>query len=263
MRACYFGTPDRRLFGVLDAPAHAHASGRGVVLCYPHGPDYATAFRSYRVLGTRCLRAGFHVMRFDYLGTGDSSGDDEDASLAQWTADVRAAMQELRDSQEVREISLVGLRLGAALATLAAQQSQGADRLVLWEPVADGRRYLAEQLALHRAWLDEERREGRRAPSGDDDLLGSRLTGRLRRELEGLNLLSLSGAPAPRICVLSQRASREHDSLAAFLRVKGARVDALRVAGPEVWSKTPSMEEASVPNAAIQAIVGWLAENSS
>ena len=259
MRACYFGTPDRRLFGLIDGPPDGGGDGHGVVLCYPHGPDYATAFRAYRVLGNRCARAGLQVMRFDYLGTGDSAGEDEDASIAQWTSDVCAAMRELREAQGVRQVSLVGLRLGAALAALAALESGSVDRLMLWEPVIDGRQYLAEQLALHRAWVEEERREGRSAPSREDDLLGARLTARLRRELEGLNLLALAGAPAPRVCVLSQQPSRERENLAAFLREKGARVDAQQVAGPTVWSKTPSMEEASVPNAALQAIVAWLA----
>ncbi len=235
-------------------------SDRGVVLCYPHGSDYATAFRSFRVLGARCARAGFHVLRFDYLGTGDSSGEAEEASIAQWTADAYSAMQELRGAHRLRELSLVGLRLGASLAALAAAESRGVERLVLWEPVIDGRQYLAEQLALHRAWVEGEAREGRHAPSGEEDLLGSRLAGRLRGELEQLSLRSLDGAPAPRILVLGQQPSREHDGLAAFLRDKGAHVDSRCVQGPAVWSKTPSMEEASVPNGAIQAIVAWLAE---
>jgi pimeloyl-ACP methyl ester carboxylesterase len=259
MRTCYFGTPNRCLFGVFEEPATSASCESGVVLCYPHGPDYATAFRSFRVLGTRCARAGFHVLRFDYLGTGDSSGDAGDASIPQWTADIGAAIQELRDTRRLRSVSLIGLRLGAALAALAAAESQSIDRLVLWEPVIDGRQYLTEQLALHRAWVDEEMRDGRHAPSAEDDLLGYPLTQRLRRGIESINLRSLAMAPAPYVYVLSQRPSSELESLAAFLREKGARVDSQCVEGPTVWSKTPSMDEASVPNGTIQAMVAWLA----
>ena len=256
---CYFGPPTGRLFGVFDEPATGGASEVGVVLCYPHGPDYATAFRSFRILGTRFGRAGFHVLRFDYLGTGDSSGDVEDASIPQWIADVVTAIHELRTSRELREVSLIGLRLGATLAALAAAECQRVDRLVLWEPVIDGREYVATQRALHRAWVDEEVRDGRKMLSADDELLGYRLTDRLRRDLENVSLWSLAKVPAPYIYVLSQRPSREYERLAEQLRAKGARVDTNCVDGPKIWSRTPSMDEAFVPNGAMQAIVTWLA----
>jgi len=259
---CYFGPPTRRLFGVFDEPATGGESEVGVVLCYPHGPDYATAFRSFRILGTRLARAGFHVLRFDYLGTGDSSGDIEEVSLPQWIDNVVTAVQELRRSRELSEVSLVGLRLGAALAVLAAAECRHVDRLVLWEPVTDGREYIATQRALHEAWIDEEMRDGREAPSTDDDLLGCRLTDRLRRDLENVSLWSLAKVPAPYIYVLSQKPSHEYERFAEQLRAKGAQVDTGCVDGPTIWSKTPSMDEALVPNGALQAIVTRLAGGS-
>jgi len=90
-------------------------------------------------------------------------------------------------------------------------------------------------------------------------LLGYRLTERLRHGLENLSLGSLDKAPAPRIYVLSQAPSGEYERLCADLRTMGARVDANCVEGAKVWSRTPSMDESSVPNAPIQAIVRWLA----
>jgi uncharacterized protein len=259
MRVCYFGPPTRRLFGVFDEPATGGASEVGVVLCYPHGPEYATAFRSFRILGTRFSRAGFHVLRFDYLGTGDSSADIEDASIPQWIADIVTAVHELRSSHALREVSLIGLRLGATLAALAAVECQRVDRLVLWEPVTDGQEYVATQRALHRAWVDEEVRDGREALLADDELLGYRLTDRLRRDLENVSLWSLSRVPAPYIYVLSQKPSHEYERFAEQLRAKGARVDTDCVDGPTIWSKTPSMDEALVPNGVLQAIVTRLA----
>lgn len=262
MRACYFGPPDRRLFGVFDEPATGGASEVGVVLCYPYGPDYSTAFRSFRVLATRLARAGFHVLRFDYLGTGDSQGDDDDASITQWIADVNAAVLELRGSLGLREVSLIGLRLGATLAALAAARFQQADRLVLWEPVIVGREYVSTQLALHRAWVDEEMRDGRQAQSADDELLGYRLTEGLRHDLENVNLGSLAKVPAPYVYVVNQNTSHESECLAKLLREKGGQVELARVEGPTIWSRTPSMDEALVSNGAIQAIVTWLAGTS-
>lgn len=255
MRARFFGPPSGRLFGVFDEPATDDASDLGVVLCYPHGADYDTAFRAFRLLGTRLARAGFHVLRFDYLGTGDSSGDIDDASVSQWIADVVAAVHELRSSHELREVSLVGLRLGATLAALAAAECQGVNRVVLWEPVIDGREYVAAQRALHRAWVGDEVRNGREALDTEEDLLGYRLTERLRRDLESVSLWSLAKAPAPYLHVLSQKPSAEHERLIEWLRAKGARVETDCIEGPTVWSRTPAMDEARVPSGVVQAIV--------
>jgi pimeloyl-ACP methyl ester carboxylesterase len=260
MKARFFGpTASGRLFGVFDEPANGGAGHLGAVLCYPHGADYEAAFRSFRVLGTRLARAGFHVLRFDYMGTGDSAGELEDASIAQWVSDVVTAVHELRNSCQVREVSLVGLRLGATLAAQAAAECQCVDRLVLWEPVIDGAEYVAAQRALHREWVDDEARDGRRAHEAEDELLGYRLTGRLRQELESMSLWSLARAPAPDLHLLSQKPSVEHERLSERLRATGARVQTDCVEGPMIWSRTPAMDEPRVPNAVVQAIVARLA----
>ena len=255
-RARYFG-PHRRLFGIFDEPATP--SDRGVVLCYPHGADYDSAFRSLRILGTRLSRAGFHVLRFDYLGTGDSWGDIEDASIGQWTEDTVAAIHELRTSCDLRQIAVVGLRLGATVATLAAAECGAVDQLVAWAPVFEGREYLAALRAQHQQWLKDEKRSGRAKLAADDDLLGYRLTPSIKSDLENLSLLSLSKLPAPSVYVVNQEPSADRPEFTAWLRARGANVDADVIDGPTIWSRTPSMPEASVPNRSLQMIVNWIA----
>ncbi len=258
MRARYFGPSTRRLFGVFDEPAPGRASELGAVLCYPHGADYDSAFRSFRILAARLAKAGVQVLRFDYLGTGDSSGDVEDASLPEWIDNICTALHELRSSHELREVSLVGLRLGATLAALAAAECQIVDRVVLWEPVVDGGEYVRTLRALHRGWLEEELREGREALSADDDVLGYRLTDRLCGDLASVSLLSLQKAPAPYVHVLSQTPSSAHERLTDRLRALGAVVETDCVEGPAIWSRTPSMDQALVSNGVVQAIVARL-----
>ena len=130
---------------------------------------------------------------------------------------------------------------------------------MLWEPVIDGREYVATQRALHREWVDDEARDGRRAQEVEDELLGYRLTVRLRQELESLSLWSLARAPAPHLHVLSQKPSTEHERLSEHFRGIGAKVETACVEGPMVWSRTPAMDESRVPNAVVQTIVTRLA----
>jgi len=255
-RARYFG-PDRRLFGIFDEPATP--SDRGVVLCYPHGADYESAFRSFRILGTRFSRAGFHVLRFDYLGTGDSWGDTEDASIGQWTADTVSAINELRTSRHLREVAVVGLRLGATIAAFAAADSGAVDQLVAWAPVVEGRDYLAALRARHQLWLKDERRSGRGRFDDDDDLLGYRITPSIECDLENLSLSSVSKLPARSVYLLNQEASADPPEFASWLRASGVNVDTDVTDGPTIWSRTPWMPEATVPNRSLQMIVNWVA----
>ena len=256
MRPAYFGLPGRELFGIYEAPA-AGASDRGVVLCHPHGRDYAAAFRAFRVLSGRLAAAGHHVLRFDYTGAGDSWGDAEDGSIAQWTEDIVMAIDALHRAHGCGEITLVGLRLGAMLAALAGIECQRADRVVLWEPVVDGRTYVADLEARHRAWLAAEAHERRRAPTlaQDDELLGYRMTAPMRRDVEARSLHALPKAPAPHVALVTQTPDVAYDTLAEQLRELCSTVTQARVTGPTVWNTTPGMEQGLVPSDAIRAIV--------
>src|SRR5260221_14037074 len=77
------------------------------------------------------------------LGTGDSADIQPEADqLELWTADVTAAVGELRQRTGVPQVCLLGLRLGATLATLAARRTEAVTSLVLIAPVIIGRPYL-------------------------------------------------------------------------------------------------------------------------
>lgn len=256
MRVCYFGPPDRHLFGIFDEPASDCARDMGVVLCYPFGADYAAAFRSFRILAIRLARSGFHVLRFDYLGTGDSSGDVEDASISQWIGDVTCAVQEIKDAFQLREVSLVGLSLGATLAALAATSCKHVNRLVVWDPVINGEDYMAHHSALHRAWMDRAIRDGRNVRTNGNELLGYQLTQRLRQDFGGLKLFPLTRSPAPHVYVLSKSPSNECLLMVEQLRAIGTRVDWDFVDGPPC-SMSPTMDEGF--EGGTRAIAAWLA----
>jgi dienelactone hydrolase len=85
------------------------------------------------------------TLRFEYSGTGNSTDlASDDDQLAAWTHDVAAAANELRRIAGVERICLIGFRLGAALAVLAADANPGIDAIIAIAPVISGRRYLRE-----------------------------------------------------------------------------------------------------------------------
>src|SRR5262245_3688452 len=98
MKPFFFGSSAQPLFGVYHPPAGSAPTREGVVLCGPFGREYLRAHRALRELAHRLAASGFHVLRFDYSGSGDSSGDGEDADAARWVSDIGAAVDEVRNA---------------------------------------------------------------------------------------------------------------------------------------------------------------------
>jgi pimeloyl-ACP methyl ester carboxylesterase len=194
MRPFFFGR-DRRLYGALHE-ARGAARGVGVLLCYPGVQEYNVTHWAFRRLASLLVRAGFHVLRFDYSCTGDSEGETHDGRVDHWLEDIATAADELKDAAGVRKISLLGLRLGALLAARAVSAGLEVKDLVLWEPVFTGAGYVAE---LER--LDEEllTRKMQRIVWPRVELAGHPFPSSLRAALLGSSLEPLVPRAASRI----------------------------------------------------------------
>ena len=143
----FFGPPDAPLFGVMHQPSSGAASS-GFVFCHPFGEEKLWAHRTFVAYARHLSAQGHPVLRFDYRGNGDSSGDFRDTSLTSAVADVRTAVDQLRGAG-VTDISLLGLRFGASVACLAAEDLPAIAQLVLWAPIVDGSRYMQELLRIN------------------------------------------------------------------------------------------------------------------
>jgi alpha-beta hydrolase superfamily lysophospholipase len=144
-QALYFSSGEHRLFGWLHRPPNDSKAGIGVVICNPFGYEAICSHRGLRAFAEAITAAGMPALRFDYLGTGDSAEIDPNADQVQvWTRDVLAAADELRRRTGVGRVCLLGFRLGALLATLAASESNSVSALITIAPIVTGRRYLRE-----------------------------------------------------------------------------------------------------------------------
>jgi dienelactone hydrolase len=145
----YFESGRETLFGWLHLPPEHSRLDRGIVICKPFGYEAICAHGSIRAFADACAASGATVLRFDYTGTGDSSGGDSEADeLAQWCDDIRAAMQALRRTCRINHIGLLGMRLGALLAALVAADDPDIDDIIAVAPIVNGRRYLRELRAF-------------------------------------------------------------------------------------------------------------------
>jgi len=250
----YFGPAARPLFAWYHAPASACRGA--VVLCNPLGLDGTRAHWSYRHLAERLAGAGFGVLRFDWHGTGDSSGDDhEPARVTTWLGDLAEAIEEVKRRSGAPRVGLVGMRAGATLAARVAAAREDVGAVVLWSPALTGAAWVNEMVKLHKLYLRLVPQVDGLEPGGEE-LLGSFASHETIAALAGVDLLALTRRPATDVLVLDDGPLREGPQLREHLRVLGAAVTWQRGSGQRFLFTVP--HKATLPEASIQAIVSWL-----
>jgi uncharacterized protein len=265
MQPFFFGTSQRRLFGVYHPPpALAPRRRESVLLCAPFGQEALRTHRLLRVLAERLARDGFHAMRFDPFGSGDSAGSDEGLDLAGWQTDIEAAHDELmRRSPSDHWAVWVALRLAAAPAVRASRVAPGV-RLVLLEPIVDGARYLRHLRERHvdslEASFDIVDPAWRRSLSRGEDAeipeaMGFGLSGALKRELIALTPTSLPVPAACEIAVLAHPGDGMTAGWVAHQRSLGASVTLQTMAHDFDWNTEEAINTALVPGTLLQRLI--------
>jgi alpha-beta hydrolase superfamily lysophospholipase len=140
------------MFGWLHRPAVGEATDMGLVLCNPFGYESICSHRSVRAFAEAAAAMGVPALRFDFQGTGDSADLDPDADQIEvWSRDVIEAVSELRRQTGVARVCLLGFRLGALLAALAAAKCVAVCGLMGIAPIVSGRRYVRDMRTLRMA----------------------------------------------------------------------------------------------------------------
>jgi pimeloyl-ACP methyl ester carboxylesterase len=263
MTPFYFGSGSRRLFGLYTAARAGAVGNRAVVLCPPWGQEYLCAHRSMRQLANMLNGAGFHVLRFDYFGTGDSAGDMLQADMSGWEADIDVAIDELKDTCGAMRVSLIGLRLGGTLAArVAARRAPDIDSLVLWDPVVDGRAYVDEIMLMGSQEAQELGRSTQRSADrgGGHEVLGFPLTERLGEDFGQIDLVAHIKSVQAQTSVVVSCEDKSHARLGEALAARsGRQSDAIeRIESQAAWVNDDEEGAGAVPVRILQRIVQCL-----
>jgi uncharacterized protein len=252
----HFGNAPQARFGVYHAaPGSTSSLDRGVVLCYPLGHEYLRAHRAFRNLALALNRTGLPVLRFDYLGSGDSDGDGLDAGVAAWQRDIDAAVDELKQRARVSRVSLVGLRFGATLAALAAARRLDIDTLVLWDPVLSGRAYLEELAGVQNAWLRDRLGVGAdQLLDGQPELIGMPLPDALVRELKTVDLRASWLPRVDRLFVVMSSPSDDYVQWLGELKAGGLPAGLCYVPGAGDWLNPEAVHQLLLPHEILKQI---------
>ncbi|MGH9017802.1 MAG: alpha/beta hydrolase [Acidimicrobiales bacterium] len=249
--ATWFGPDERPLFGWLHVPEHGRARG-AVVLCPPLGLERVCAHRTFRHLADRLALAGIAALRFDYDGTGDSAGaQDDPGRVAAWVESVGHAIDEVRRAGAARVV-VVGMRMGATVAAGRLAAGEKVDGLVLWDPCASGRTYLREQQALGLFSLG--------AAAGDDgsvEVPGIVYQRDTVQELGALSIAATEGRLAERVLVLARPDRPTNKAMRE--RLEGDGVEWGEASGQSALVDVEPFE-AVQPDEAVDTVVTWVSD---
>jgi pimeloyl-ACP methyl ester carboxylesterase len=255
----YFRQSHKPLFGIYHAPEGRQDRDSGVIVCYPMGSEYIRSHRAFRQLAARLAANGFHVLRFDYYGCGDSAGEGHEGHPGQWMDDIATAIEEIKVTTGVGSVFLVGARFGATLAAIVGAQRSDLGGVVLWEPVLNGASYIRELLNSHESWvMDKVPSQKRNRENGYRETLGFPLPESIRTGVANIDLLALTQYFTKRVLVI------EHSEIAAMAPLKKnleslrVNIDYQHIPDAPVWGREATFDGLFVPAQTLQAIMTWI-----
>lgn len=248
MEPRFIDGPNGRLFA-LFFDAGAAAKDAVVYL-----PPFAEEMNRCRALASQQARrlalSGTSCLLLDPCGTGDSSGDLDQVTWDDWIADTRSGAQWLAERTGLTP-SLWGCRLGALLAgTVFEATPEAFNRLLLWQPVTNGKQFLTQYLRLRVAWLMER---GLPAETTDDmraqmlagvviEVAGYPLSGALATGLDQARFPTGNNELKDKHIFWFEHGAKVDSDLSIAaqravdqLRARGATVDAHTFTGAPLW----------------------------
>ena len=269
MNPIRFGPNGRELFGLFQTPPAGTEVGKSVLICNPFGQEYVRCHRLLRVIGDRLARGGFHVLRFDFFGTGDSAGEDDEGDLLQWQEDVLSAHAEVSKLSGNAMTSWLGLRLGGSIAAAASLRvAKRPNQLVLWDPVADGAAYIQELEAAHvdgiafLAHWNHKKLEQITTTSKQCEVMGFPISSALRQQIGDLSLSTFTTAKSNGLNIFCNKNSADFKQFEQMKTSADVRTRLIPIETHIAWASNEAMNSAIVPAEQLNDIVETLSSNS-
>ena len=269
MRPVRFGRAGRQLYGLYQESSIGNNRANSVLICNPFGQEYVHCHRVLRVLADRLARDGFNVLRFDFFGTGDSDGYDDEGDLSQWQEDVLSAHDEVLKLSGTATASWLGLRLGGIIAAAAsARLVFPPRRLVLWDPVTDGAAYLQELETAHAfgmgflAHWNQKTFEEVAEASARREILGFPISTALRQQIVNISISTLTLARAQGLEIFCSKSNGDLKRFEQIPTVSDVQMRLIPIETQIIWASNEAMNSAIVPAETLNGIVASLSSAS-
>ena len=173
----YVGSGSQKLH--VSAYAPENSNGEVALICDPLCEERRCALRTSVRLADKLSQNGICAVRFDYSGTGDSSGLHSETNAQQWICDIQSVAKEC--AAFGTRLHIIALRASSLLATAAAINCQ---KLTLVAPLKSGTEYLHQMDLRNRV----KSQAGNVQQDNASDFGGFIISQENRQQLEALDL---------------------------------------------------------------------------
>ena len=249
----YIEKEDKLLYSIYNPPQGFNHEDIGVVLCYPYGQEYTRCHKLYSNMAQRLSQVGFHVLRFDYYGTGDSDGEFSHVTLNSSIKDLKLAVDELKEACGVSKVILMGVRMGATLSLFYSKQYP-ISGLILWNPILEGQAYLKEIDEGYRRWLNGSFTKEERNQTGGMANFGYLFSQMLLKELKAISVRGVD---------INQRIPTLLISNSDYLRMSDcSNTTFIETVNKEYWMKRENeLDKGLIPVHELNSTVEWITSN--
>lgn len=125
-----------KVLGILEYAKSEDRGKRLVVFFHGFTGTKSGPQRMFKKVSENLLKYGYTVLRFDFIGSGDSEGHFEDMTISKEIEDALNVLKYCNDSFNIEKKYIIGFSLGGCIATIISSKIQ-CDGLVLWSPVSN------------------------------------------------------------------------------------------------------------------------------
>ena len=151
-----FGNPESGniLAGTLTLPASVNDDTPVVLMVSGSGlqdrDETVFAHKPFAVIADHLARVGIASLRYDDRGVGQSTGDGENATTADFASDAASALHYLKDTEKFKKTGILGHSEGGSIAfMLAADRKSAPDFIIcMGAPAVSGDSILRAQISL-------------------------------------------------------------------------------------------------------------------
>ena len=240
---------------------HPVRGERGVVIAGAHGFEDLCSRQFLTLIARRLAEGGMPVLQFDYPGCGDAPGDHTaPGQVAGWIHSIAGAIDRLKSETGVRDVLVIGFRLGALLAPAAIAGRDDVAGLALLAPPASGRAYMRETIGL-------SRRVDAALPAYDGAAVepfdgvvagGFRLSAETVAALRALDWQDhLADRPDLDLLLMPPLIAEAHSRLAEGIRMAGGKAELVALDGFARLMSSPTAND--IPLSTIEVVVQWAA----
>lgn len=137
-KSIYIETSEGKLAATVHFPVHWKKTFPSVLLCHGYTGSRMEQRYIFVRLSRKLAENRIGVLRFDYLGGGESEGRFQDQTIDQYIRNASNALAYMKSLPwvDVKRTGLLGYSIGGAVAANLAKDHPELKAAVLWSPVA-------------------------------------------------------------------------------------------------------------------------------